>query len=175
MVVRTAGNPLALVRPVGEAADAVDPNVALLGVKTMEQRMAVQMWPFRTLSLTFLICGGLAVMLATVGLAGIVIHSVSRRTREFGVRMSVGATPRDLMRDVLASGIWMLVPGLIAGLVFAATGARLMQVIFVGVNVLNPITYLAVALLQSAIVVLACIWPALRASRVDPLIALRAE
>ena len=175
MVVRTAGNPLALVRPVEEAADAVDPNVALLGVKTMEQRMAVQMWPFRTLSLTLLICGGLAVMLATVGLAGIVIHSVSRRTREFGVRMSVGATPRDLMRDVLASGIWMLVPGLIAGLVFAATGARLMQVIFVGVNVLNPITYLAVALLQSAIVVLACIWPALRASRVDPLIALRAE
>ena len=129
----------------------------MLSVKTMEQRMAVQLWPFRTLSLVFLICGGLALVLATVGLAGIVIHAVSRRIREFGVRMSVGATPRDLMRDVLASGIGMLVPGLIAGLVFAAAGARLVQAIFVGVNVLNPITYLAVALLQSAIVVLACI------------------
>ena len=91
-------------------------------------------------------------MLATVGLAGVVIHAVSRRMREFGVRMSVGATPRDLMRDVLASSIGMLVPGLIAGLLLAATGARLMQAIFIGVNVLNPITYLAVALLQSAIV-----------------------
>ncbi len=69
----------------------------------------------------------------------------------------------------------MLVPGLIAGLVFAAAGARLVQVIFVGVNVLNPVTYLAVAVLQSVIVVLACIGPALRASRVDPLMALRAE
>ena len=137
--------------------------------------MAWQMWPFRTLSLAFLICGGLALVLATVGLAGIVIHSVSRRIREFGVRMSVGATPRDLMRDVLGSGIRMLVPGLIAGLVFAAAAARLVQVIFVGVNVLNPVTYLAVAVLQSVIVVLACIGPALRASRVDPMLALRAE
>ena len=175
MVARTAGDPVALVRPVAEAANAVDPNVALLSVKTMAQQMAVQMWPFRTLSVTFLICGGLALALATVGLAGIVIHSVSRRLREFGVRMSVGATPRDLMRDVLASGIWMLVPGVIAGLVFAAAGARLAQVVLLGVNVLNPITYLAVALLQSVIVLLACVGPALRASRVDPLIALRAE
>ena len=175
MVVRTAGDPLALLRPVEEAADAVDRSVALLSVKTMEQRMAVQMWPFRTLSMTFLICGGLALVLATVGLAGIVIHAVSRRVREFGVRLSVGATPRDLMRDVLVSGIWMLVPGVMAGLVFAAAGARLAQVVFVGVNVLNPITYLAVALLQSVIVMLACIGPALRASRVDPLIALRSE
>jgi predicted permease len=175
LVARTAGDPVALVRPIAEAADAIDPNVALLSVKTMEQQMAVQMWPFRTLSLTFLICGALALVLATVGLAGIVIHSVSRRVREFGVRMSVGATPRDLMRDVVASGIRMLVPGLIAGLVFAAAGARVGQVIFVGVNVLNPVTYLAVAVLQSAIVVLACIGPALRASRVDPLVALRSE
>jgi ABC-type antimicrobial peptide transport system permease subunit len=114
-------------------------------------------------------------VLATVGLAGIVIHSVSRRVREFGVRMSVGATPRDLMRGVLASGIRMLVPGLVAGLVFAAAGARLAQVMFVGVNVLNPVTYVAVALLQLVIVVLACVGPALRASRVDPLIALRSE
>ena len=175
IVARTAGDPAALVRPVAEAADAVDPNVALLSVKTMAQQMAVQMWPFRTLSMTFLICGGLALVLATVGLAGIVIHSVSRRFREFGVRMSVGATPRDLMRDVLASGFWMLVPGVTAGLVFAAAGARLMQAVFVGVNVLNPITYMAVAVLQVAIVMLACIGPALRASRVDPILALRSE
>jgi predicted permease len=175
LVVRTAGDPDALVLPVADAANAVDPNVALLGVKTMAQRMAVPMWPLRTLSLMFLICGALALVLATVGLAGIVIHSVSRRIREFGVRMSVGATPRDLMRDVLGSGIRMLVPGLIAGLVLAAAGARMVQVIFVGVNVLNPVTYLAVAVLQSVIVVLACVGPALRASRVDPLIALRSE
>ena len=175
IVARTAADPIAVVRPLTEAAGAVDPNVALITVKTMAQRMAVQMWPFRTLSLTFLICGGLALVLATVGLAGIVIHSVSRRVREFGVRMSVGATPRDLVRDVLSGSLWMLVPGLVTGLVLAAAAARLVQFIFVGVNVLNPLTYVAVAVLQSVIVVLACLGPALRASRVDPLIALRSE
>jgi ABC-type antimicrobial peptide transport system permease subunit len=117
----------------------------------------------------------LALVLSTVGLAGIVIHSVSRRVREFGVRMSMGATPRDLLREVLHSSVRMLVPGLAAGLLLAAATARLAQFLFVGVNVLNPINYILVALLQAAIILLACIAPALRASKVDPLIALRSE
>jgi predicted permease len=175
IVARSAAVPALLVRPVIEAANALDPNVAMTAVKTMEQRMAVQLWPFRTMSWMFSICGGLAAMLATVGLAGVVIHAVSRRMREFGVRISIGATPRHLVHDVLRSSVSLLVPGLLTGLVLAAIASRLAQAVFVGVNVLNPLVYLGVALAQCAIVVIACLGPALHASRVDPLVALRAD
>src|SRR5262249_40007004 len=100
--------------------------------------------------------------LATVGLAGVVSHAVSRRMREFGVRMSIGATQWDLTADVLRGATRLLVPGLAVGFVAAAMLARLARVALIGVNVLNPATYLAVALLQCAIVVLACLRPALR-------------
>jgi ABC-type antimicrobial peptide transport system permease subunit len=137
--------------------------------------MAFQFWPFRTLSRVFTICGMLALILATVGLAGAVIHAVSRRQREFGVRLSIGATPRDLAGDVLRSSMRLLLPGLAVGILLAAATARMVQVIFLGVNVLNPAVYLAVAVLQAAVVAAACLGPALRASRVDPLVALRSE
>jgi hypothetical protein len=175
LVARTAGPPAAIVRSVRDAAQAVDPNVAMTAVKTMEQQMGVQLWPFRTLTWLFSICGGLALMLATVGLGGVVMHAVSRRVREFGVRLSVGATPRDLMRDVLVGSAKMLMPGVTIGLLLAAAAARLARIVFIGVNVLNPATYLIVALIQVLIVVAACAGPALRASRVDPLTALRSE
>jgi predicted permease len=175
LVARTAGPPSVLVRSVRDAAQAVDPNVAMTAVKTMEQRMGVQLWPFRTLTWMFSICGGLALVLATVGLFGVVIHSVNRRVREFGVRLSIGATPRDLMRDVLIGSARMLIPGVTIGLLLAAGAARLARFVFIGVNVLNPATYVVVALLQVLIVLIACIGPALRASRIDPLVALRSE
>ncbi len=175
LVARTAGEPAGVIRPFIEAAQAVDTRVPMESVKTMSQRLGVVMWPFRTLSRIFSICGILALILATVGLAGAVTHAVSRRQREFGVRLSIGATPRDLMTGVLRDSARLLVPGLVIGILLAASGARLIQATFVGVNVLNPLTYLVVALVECTIVVLACIGPALRASRIDPLVALRSE
>ncbi|HYN07700.1 MAG TPA: ADOP family duplicated permease [Vicinamibacterales bacterium] len=175
LVARTAASPEGLVRPFLDAAQALDQNVSMLSVKPMEQRLAVQLWPFRTVSWLFSICGGLALVLATTGLTGVVIHAVNRRIREFGVRVSIGATPRDLVLDVLGGSARLLLPGLVVGILLAAAGARLVQAAFVGVNVLNPVTYVAVALLECAIVVIACIAPALRAARVDPLVALRSS
>jgi len=168
-------SPTLLVKPFLDAAHSVDPDVAMTSVKTMPQRVDVQLWPFRTVSWLFAICGTLALILATVGLAGVVIHAVNRRLREFGVRVSVGATPRDLVSEVLRGSLSLLLPGLATGTLLAAVVARLVQVIFVGVNVLNPITYLGVALLEVTIVLAASIAPAVRAARVDPLVALRAE
>jgi predicted permease len=175
LVVRTAGPPSALIRSIEEAAHATDPNVAMNAVKTMEQQMAVQLWPFRTLTTLFSICGALALVLATVGLAGVIIHAVNRRVREFGVRLSVGATPADLIRDVLSASTRMLIPGMTVGLLLAAAGARRARAGFIGVNVLNPSTYLIVAIIQVVIVAIACIAPAIKASRVDPLVALRTD
>jgi predicted permease len=174
MVVR-ARTPASLVRPFTEAAHAVDPNVSMLAVKTMEQRMAVQLWPFRTATWVFSMCGGLALLLGTAGLASVVIHAVSRRRREFGVRVSIGATPRDIVRDVLAGSVVLLLPGLVAGLAMSAAATRVVQAALIGVNVLSPGVYLAVAALEGAVVVLACLGPAWRASRVDALSALRSE
>jgi predicted permease len=174
LVVRTA-TPIGAIRSITDAAAEIDPHVALTAVKTMDQRMAVQAWPFLTLSRMFAICGTLALILATVGLAGVVIHAVNRRIREFGVRLSIGATRRDLVAEVLAGGVRLLVPGLVAGLLLAAGVAQLIRLMFLGVNVLNPLTYLAVAAVQSLTVLLACVGPAIRASRVDPLVALRSE
>ena len=175
LVARTTSAPEALLRPFAEAAQALDSNVPLLSLKTMRQRMAVQLWPFRTIGWMLSICGVLALILATVGLAGVVIHAVNTRLKEFSVRASLGATPRDLVSDVLRSSAGLLLPGLVTGTLLAAAAARLVQAAFVGVNVLNPLTYLAVALLECAIVAAASISPALRASRVDPLVALRSD
>ena len=93
---RTTNAPETLVRPFTDAAQALDPNVSMLSVKTMRERMAVQLWPFRTVSWLFSICGILALVLATVGLAGVVIHAVNRRLREFGVRVSRWAPRRAI-------------------------------------------------------------------------------
>jgi ABC-type antimicrobial peptide transport system permease subunit len=175
VIVRTAGAPDTVLRAVADVASEVDENVPLLSLKTMEQRMAVQAWPFRTVSLIFTICGLLAVTLAVIGLASVMIYAVSRRVREFGVRVAIGATSRDLVEDVLRQGATLLVPGLIAGLLIAVGAARLARAALVGVDVLNPSTYVLVACAECAIVLVACIGPALRAARVDPLAALRAE
>jgi putative ABC transport system permease protein len=91
------------------------------------------------------------------------------------VRVSVGATPQDLAREVLTGGLRLLVPGLALGLLCAGGAARAAQSLFVGVNVLDPLLYLAVAVVQAAVVVIACLAPALRAARVDPLNALRSR
>jgi len=175
VVARTAGEPALLVRPMRDAAQALGSDLALESVKTMRERMAVQLWPFRTVSWLFSICGTLALVLATSGLAGVVMHAVQRRRREFGVRMSIGATPRDLAADVLRGSAGLLLPGLAAGLLLAAAGARLMRVALIGVNPLDPSIYAAVALIECAVVIAASLGPALRAARVDPLVGLRSD
>ncbi len=175
LVTQTTMPPEMLVRSIGETARDVDPNVSLWSLKTMRQRMDVQLWPFRTVGWLFSICGLLALFLAAVGLAGVVIHAVGRRLREFGVRLSVGARPRDLMSNVLKDTARMFFPGLVAGTLLAAATAQLLRVAFYGVDVLNPLTYLVVGLIETLIVLVACIRPALQASRVDPLKALRSE
>lgn len=173
LIVQTAGPSEHMVRSFRDAAQTVDPNVALQSVRTMEERVSVQLWPFRTVSWLFSICGVLALLLGATGLTAVVVHAVNRRMKEFGVRMSMGATPRDLALEVLTGSARLLVPGVVIGSLLAAGGARLVQAAFVGVNVLNPITYLVIALIECAVVAAACLVPARRASRVDPLVALR--
>ncbi len=169
-----ASRPAALTPPLLDAAHALDPDVALR-VQTLASRLDLQLWPFRTLRLVSSVCAVLALLLAMSGLAGVVMHSVSRRAREFAVRLAVGASSQDIVGEVLKGGIRMLVPGLITGLLLAAGIARLTRAVFVGVDVLSPGAYLLVAAVQAVIVVLACLAPAVRSAQTPPLLALRQD
>jgi putative ABC transport system permease protein len=174
IVARTAGDAATMVRPIGEALYEVDPQIAP-EVMTMAARLEMPRWPAQAASRFFGVCGALALLLATIGLAAVMSHAVGQRTREFGVRLSIGATGGHLRRDVLASGFRVIVPGVGVGVIGGLLLARAIRSAIVGVNVDDPTTYVGVALLQAAIALGACLLPAYRASRVDPLTALRAE
>jgi ABC-type antimicrobial peptide transport system permease subunit len=175
IVARTAVDAAPLVRPIGEALYEVDPQIAPEEVVTMAARLEMPRWPTQAASRFFGVCGALALLLATIGLAAVMSHAVSQRTREFGVRLSIGATGGRLLRDVLASGFRLVVPGVGVGVIGGLLLARAIRSAIVGVNVDEPTTYVGVALLQAAVAFGACLLPAYRASRVDPLTALRAE
>jgi putative ABC transport system permease protein len=119
--------------------------------------------------------GGLALILAIVGIYGIVSFSAAQRTREIGIRMALGGSARDVMRLILQQGVRMVIIGLGIGLLAALGITRVMTRLLVGVSPSDPLTYATVALLLTAIALLACWIPARRATHVDPGIALRYE
>ena len=175
LIVRTAGDPGAFLSAVQDQVRALDASLPPGSVKTMEQRMEMPLWPARTAAGFLGICGSLALILATVGLFGLTYLTVSQRTREFGIRAALGATPRRVMRQVLREGIWLTLPGVALGLAGAAIAGRLLSSGLVGVNAADPSTYAASASLQAAVAVLACLLPAFRATRADPMVALRVD
>jgi predicted permease len=175
LVVATIAPPAPLVPVVGQTLHDLDPNLAPQTLMTMRTRLELPRWPSASASKFFGACGALALLLATIGLTAVLWHAVGQRTREFGVRIAVGATRTQLLRDVLASGVAIVAPGIVVGLVLGAFGARLLRTAIVGVDITSPSTYVAIALLQAVVALAACIAPARRAANVDPLTALRAE
>jgi ABC-type antimicrobial peptide transport system permease subunit len=119
--------------------------------------------------------GLLALVLASVGLYGVVSYSVSRRRHEVGIRLAVGATPGQVLRLVLVQGIRLAVVGTIVGSLFAAAAAQLLESLLYGVSAIDPIAFGVASMLLLLVAVIANLVPALAASRVDPLHALRAE
>jgi len=117
----------------------------------------------------------MALVIAAVGLYGVIAHTVERRTREVGIRIALGADARSLLGLVVAEGLRLVAAGVAIGLVAAAIGGRAMQTLLVGITPADPLTYAAVVALFAATACAALIIPARRALRVDPLIALRAE
>ncbi len=175
LVARTSSEPLALAEPIRNEVVGLDKDQPVFDIKTMKQVRAVSVLPYSISGTWLSIFGVIALVLAAVGIYGVMSFSVSQRTHEIGVRMALGARPRDVMLLVVRQGITLVALGLGLGLIggFALTSA--MQNLLFGVGSTDTLTFLLVSLLLAATALLACFIPARRATRVDPMIALRYE
>jgi predicted permease len=175
LVVRTAGAPTALTSQVKDAIRQQDPNLPVADVRTMEDVVGGALSTPRFTSVLLSIFAALALTLSAVGIYGVLSYVVSRRTREIGIRVAIGAGRRQVLQMVLGSGLWLALVGIAAGLVLAFGVTRLLAGLLHGVTAADPATFAVVAALLTAVAALASLVPAWRASRVDPVIALKSE
>jgi putative ABC transport system permease protein len=175
LVVRTAGDPAALASAMKEAAWSFDRNLAISQVVTMDGVVSEANAQPRFVMMLLSIFATVALVLAAVGIYGVISYSASRRTHEIGVRMSLGATRQDVLLLVIRQGVWLAVAGSIAGLAGALLLSRLMAGLLYGVQPTDPVTFAGVATGLGAVATLACYVPARRAMHIDPIAALRYE
>jgi predicted permease len=175
LIVRTAGDPNGLLAAVRSQVVALDKNLPLYGIETMQERVAGSLWRQRMALELIGIFGVLALALAAIGLYGVVAHSVAQRTRELGLRMALGAEHRDILRLVVGEGMILALEGVGVGLVGALACTRLMSSLLYGVSPTDPLTLAAVSLLLAAVTLAASYIPARQAAAVDPMVALRHE
>ena len=173
--VRTTDDPRAAVSYARAAVSAVDARLGISDVATMDAVVADSTSDRRLNMLLFVLLGTLALALATVGVYGVVAYSVSQRTHEIGVRMAIGARPNDVVRLMLGEGGRLAVAGVVSGSLIALAAARLIRGLLFEVSATDPLTFVAVAGGLLAVALLASYIPARRATRVDPMIALRGE
>jgi putative ABC transport system permease protein len=175
IVVRTTGDPLLLNQALREAMATTDPLVPTGAVRSMDQVLSHSL-ALRSFMMTLLsVFGGLALVLASVGIYGVIAFAVSQRTREIGVRMALGARPADVLRLVLTEGLKLVAAGVVLGVAAALMLTRLLEGMVYGVRVRDPLIFAMVNLLMVTVALGACYVPARRATRVDPLVALRYE
>jgi len=175
LVVRTAVDPTSLVSAIRQRVSGLDRNVPLYGVETMDDVLAAELASQRFNAAALGAFAGLAVLLAAVGIYGVMAYSVSQRTREIGVRMALGAEQSNVLRLVLGQGLRLVIVGVVIGLGASFWLTRFMRTLLYGVKPVDAMTFAFVTLALVGVSVLACWVPARRATRVDPLTALRYE
>lgn len=175
LVVRTSGNPAALARAIRAQVQALDPTQAGYDVETMEQRVAESAAQQRFSATLLALFAALALVLATVGLYSVLAYMVAQRTHEMGVRMALGARPRDVLRLVIVQGLRVAGIGVAGGFALALGLTRLMASLLYGVSASDPAIFGGVTILLLVVAVAACYVPARRAAKVDPMTALRYE
>jgi putative ABC transport system permease protein len=173
--VRGSGDAASLAAPVRGEVRQLDPTLALFDVRTLEEQVSQSLQPQEMNVVLLTVFGVLALLLASIGLYGVASYSVSQRTREIGVRMALGAQPSNVLKLVLGHGLALVGVGLLTGLVLAYVTAGFAGALVVGVNPHDPTTYIVTSAVLGTIALLASYIPARRATRIDPLIALRTE
>jgi putative ABC transport system permease protein len=176
LIVRVkAGDPLALVPAIKREVRALDPEQPLGVVATMEKNIGASLAARRLTMSLLAVFAGLALVLASVGIYGVMALSTTQRTRELGIRFALGATRADVLRLVLKQGISLIVIGLAAGLFGAFAASRALSSLLYGVGSLDAAALVGALVMLAAVAFIACYLPARRASLVDPIEALRAE
>jgi len=175
LFVRASGNVKRLEKPIREIINRLDPTQPVFDVRPMAERVAETWAMHRLLTFLLTIFAGLALLLAAVGLYGVLAYSAFRRLREIAVRLALGARPAHIRGLVLGHGLRLFGVGIVVGVLAVAASAGVIRSFLFGVSPLDPQTYLAVGLILSVVTILAAWIPARRACRVNPIVALRAE
>jgi len=173
--VRTTGDPLKLWPSIRQAVREVDGNLPLFDVKTQVEQIARRLAQERLFAALLSFFGALALLLAALGLYGVLSHTVAQRTHEIGIRVALGAQAHDVLRLVIGQGLRLVLPGIAVGVAGASAAARLVKSFLYGVAPADWPTFGLIALLLLVVALIACWLPARRAAKVDPLTALRQE
>jgi putative ABC transport system permease protein len=175
VLLRTTLDPAAEASALRSALHDIAPNQPLVDVRTMEDSMAASVSEPRFRTWLLALFALLALVLATIGIYGVISYSVSQRTHEIGIRMAMGAEPREMFRLVTGQALRLAVTGVVIGTVISLGLTRVLQVFLYQISALDPLTFASVAGVLTVVAVLASYVPARRATRVDPLVALRYE
>jgi ABC-type antimicrobial peptide transport system permease subunit len=174
LTVHTAGDPDAVLPSVRSQVQALDRNL-LLQAEAVNDTIHESLWEQRLSAGLLAVFGGLALVLATIGIYGVVSYLVAHRVREFGIRMALGATAADVQLMLLGEGVRLVAVGVVVGLVVALVGSRAVASMLFNVNPVDAVTFILVPSILTLVAILACWIPAHRATRVDPMVALRDE
>lgn len=175
LVLRTASDPLSMTGAIRSEIRDLDPDLPVARIQTMERVLADAIARPRFNTLLLGIFATVALALATVGIYGVMSYSVIQRTREIGIRVALGAETKDVLRLVIGQGMVLTLIGVAVGLVAACGLTRLVENLLFGVSATDPLMFASIAVLLTAVALVACFVPARRATKVDPMIVLRAE
>lgn len=175
LVLRGSGDPSSYVAAVRREVAALDKNLAISSVQTMDYLVADSIAVPRFVLLLFGSFAAVALLLAGLGIYGVMAYSVTQRTREIGIRVALGAQSRNVLALVVGQGMKLALTGLAIGLAASFGLTRLMSQLLFGISPTDPLTFAGIALLLTGVALLACYLPARRATKVDPMIALRYE
>ena len=172
---RTAVPPSSLMGAFRREVLAMDPDLPVTDLRTLDTLLEERAWPWRIYGSMFSIFAAIALLMATIGIYAVIAQSVGQRTREIGIRVALGASPQSIVRMVFKEGLLQLFIGLLVGIIASLGLVQMLSDLLIGVEPLDPATFVGVALLMGLAVTLGCAIPARRAMRVDPIHALRSE
>jgi putative ABC transport system permease protein len=175
LMVRTTGDPGALVGAVRNEVQALNKDVPLFAVQTMSEQIADQLAADRVVAVLLSVFGVAALLLATIGIYGVVAFAVAQRTHEIGIRIALGADRHNILKLIVGQGMVLILIGGGIGLALALTATQLLKSLLFGVSATDPLTFVSVVFVLVGVALLACYVPARRALKVDPLVALRYE
>src|SRR5215213_4961613 len=175
LMVRTAGDPSLVAGPLSNELRALKEEVQASPVRTMDDLIGSQLAGDRMIAVLLSVFGGGALLLAAIGIYGVMAYSAAQRTREIGIRIALGAEQRDILKLIVGQGMVLIAIGAAFGLALALAATRVLESLLFGVSATDPLTFTVVLVVLVGVALLACYLPARRATKVDPLVALRYE